>query len=49
VDPWTNFLIATPVTLLLAWLSCNLAEKRFLAMKDISHKDLDPGGEIKSA
>ena len=47
--PWVNFLIATPVTLLLAWLSWHLVEKRFLAMKKVSRKDFDPGAEIKCA
>jgi peptidoglycan/LPS O-acetylase OafA/YrhL len=47
--PWINFLIATPVTLLLAWLSWHMVEKRFLAMKSIALKDLDPGIEMRSA
>jgi peptidoglycan/LPS O-acetylase OafA/YrhL len=47
--PWINFLIATPLTLALAWVSWHAVEKRFLAMKNISRKDIDPGAEIQTA
>jgi peptidoglycan/LPS O-acetylase OafA/YrhL len=40
--PWLNFLISTPITLCLAWLSWHFVEKRFLAMKKVSHHDFDP-------
>ena len=46
-DPWMNFLIAAPATLVLAYLSWTLVEKRFLAMKGLtqylSRQDFDPG------
>jgi peptidoglycan/LPS O-acetylase OafA/YrhL len=48
-NPWMNFLIATPATLLLAWLSWHMVEKRFLAMKKTPHEDFDPGAEVKTA
>ena len=41
--PWMNFALAAPITLLAAWLSWNLVEKRFLAMKSLARKDFDPG------
>lgn len=47
-NPWVNFLLATPVTLLLALASWHLVEKRFLAMRKMDRKDFDPGSELKS-
>lgn len=41
--PWLNFIISAPAALLLAWLSWNLVEKKFLAKKKMSHGDYDPG------
>jgi peptidoglycan/LPS O-acetylase OafA/YrhL len=41
--PWIIFILATPATLSVAWLSWNLVEKRFLAMKSNTRKDFDPG------
>ena len=49
-NPWINFLIAAPITLLIASASWFLVEKRFLAMKHLPRKDFDPGqipGAIK--
>ncbi len=40
-NPWLNFLVAAPATLLLAWLSWNFVEKRFLALKRRPMKDCD--------
>ncbi len=46
--PWVIFGLATPVTLLAAWLSWNLVEKRFLAMKNNVRRDFDPGARVES-
>lgn len=39
--PWLDFLIAAPVTLLLAWLSWHFVEQRFLALKRRPMTDFD--------
>jgi peptidoglycan/LPS O-acetylase OafA/YrhL len=36
--PWAIFILATPLTLLAAWLSWSLVEKRFIAMKSSARK-----------
>ena len=45
--PWLNFLISTPVALFFAWLSWNFVEKKFLAKKNVSVQDFDPGDSDK--
>lgn len=45
--PWLVFAMATPLTLLLASLSWNLVEKRFLAMKKIALTDFDPAETVQ--
>ncbi|MGC9944436.1 MAG: acyltransferase [Verrucomicrobiota bacterium] len=47
--PLLNFVIATPLTLLLAFASWHLVEKRFLAMKNVPRTDFDPGAEVEIA
>lgn len=42
-DPLVNFLLTVPCVLGLAWLSWNLVEKRFLALKNYVPRDHDPG------
>jgi len=46
---WVNFLISTPIILIIAWLSWHFIEKDFLAMKKISRYDYDPGSAINKA
>jgi peptidoglycan/LPS O-acetylase OafA/YrhL len=41
-NPWLNFIIATPVTILLAWLSWIFIEKKFMEYKKIRLFDFDP-------
>jgi peptidoglycan/LPS O-acetylase OafA/YrhL len=48
-NPWANFLIATPIILLLAWFSWILVEKRFLALKTFSDLDFDPALPIEKS
>lgn len=42
-EPWINITIATPIVLVLAYLSWHYVEKRFLAMKSRHGVDYDPG------
>jgi peptidoglycan/LPS O-acetylase OafA/YrhL len=41
--PWVMLLIATPATLIAAWLSWHLVEKKFLGLKSAGFVDRDPG------
>jgi peptidoglycan/LPS O-acetylase OafA/YrhL len=45
---WANFLIATPITIGMACLSWIFVERRFLALKNNSHLDFDPGEKIQN-
>ena len=44
--PWMIFALATPITLFAAWLSWNLVEKRFLAMKNRARRDSDSAAAV---
>lgn len=42
--PYLNAMLSIPVVLILAWISWNFIESRFLLLKNVPLQDFDPGG-----